>query len=113
MQPHWNRVDLFPHSLVQQRHGYESFWLVIHFIERHFECRQRSAANTYQQLSGEIQAPPNAVFARIALYNWNIGTVSTVIFDRVSCQLSTIAMNAVNDDASSGRYAGSTAGGNT
>lgn len=72
-----------------------------------------ASANTYQQLSGEVQAPSNAVFARIALYNWNAGTASTAIFDRVSCQLSTIAMNAVNDDASSGRYAGSTAGGNT
>lgn len=71
-----------------------------------------ASANTYQQLSGEVQAPSNAVFARIALYNWT-GTASTAIFDRVSCQLSTIAMNAVNDDASSGRYAGSTAGGNT
>lgn len=72
-----------------------------------------ASANTYQQLSGEVQAPSNAVFARIAVYNWNAGTASTAIFDRVSCQLSTIAMNAVNDDASSGRYAGSTAGGNT
>jgi hypothetical protein len=71
-----------------------------------------SSANTYQQLSGELQAPSTAVFARIALYNWS-GAANTTIFDRVSAQLSTLDLGAVDDNPAGGRYAGPTAGGMT
>ncbi len=72
-----------------------------------------TTANTWQQVTGTAQAPANAVFARIAVYNWTSATPSTLMVDRVFGQLNTIAMNAVNDDLGSGRYAGTTAGGNT
>jgi len=70
------------------------------------------ATNTWEQFSGNVTAPATAAFARVALYNWT-GTANTMLFDRVSFQLSTLDLNAIDDSPGTGRFAGSSAGGNT
>jgi hypothetical protein len=63
-----------------------------------------TSSGVWQRFTGTVLAPSNALFARIAVYNWVHGTQSQILFDRVSMVPTTYDLdNTVADGVSYGR----------